>query len=169
MGQWRPIYRFLLHQGDKARLIDDGKRGGDNAWSSMAETIFTIGLVIVPAMAHLLAQKAQDTYGELPPWFQLQLGTDDLPDAFRGCPVHPDQQRASVVAVWHPTEKAWRFGVMRGCPFGIGSVVVTLNRYTTLITAVMRRTLGLLCAAYFDDNLLVDFEHEAQQAKDFLQ
>ena len=24
-GQWRPIYRFLLFQGDKERLIDDGK------------------------------------------------------------------------------------------------------------------------------------------------
>ena len=29
-GQWRPIYRFLLHQGDKERLIDDGRRGGQN-------------------------------------------------------------------------------------------------------------------------------------------
>ena len=30
VGQWRPIYRFLLHQGDKERLIDDRKRGGQN-------------------------------------------------------------------------------------------------------------------------------------------
>ena len=58
---------------------------------------------------------------------------------------------------------------MRGCPFGIGSVVVTFNRYPTLITAVMRRILALFCTAYFDDNLLVDFEHEARQAKLLLQ
>ena len=43
VGQWRPIYRFLLHQGDKERLIDDGKRGGQNVWSSMAETISPLG------------------------------------------------------------------------------------------------------------------------------
>ena len=33
------------------------------------------------------------------------------------------------------------------------------------LTALMRRTLGLLCAAYFDDNATIEFEHEAPQAK----
>ena len=52
--------------------------------------------------------------GGLPPWFHLQIGTDDLPDAFRGCPIKPDQQRAAVVAVWEPCSEAWRFAVMKG-------------------------------------------------------
>ena len=168
IGQWRPIYRFLLHQGEKERLIDDGRRGGQNDWSAMSETIYTIGLDLVPALAHSLAHKTMETYGKLPPWFQLQLGTDDLPDAFRGCPIHPAHQRAAVVAVWDPGEESWKFGVMKGCPFGLGSVVVTFNRYPTLVTAALRRLLGLACAAYFDDNLLVDFEHSAASGKQLL-
>ena len=73
------------------------------------------------------------------------------------------------MTVWHPELKTWRFGVMNRCPFGLGSVVVTFNRYPTLVTAVLRRTLGLLAAAYFDDNLLVDFENTASEAKALLQ
>ena len=138
-------------------MIDDGRRGGQNDWSAMGETIYTIGLDLVPALAHGLSAKAIGTYGRLPPWFQLQLGTDDLPDAFRGCPVHPTQQRAAVITVWDQEDQCWKFGVMKGCPFGLGSVVVTFNRYPTLVTAALRRSLGLACAAYVDDNLLVDF------------
>ena len=74
-----------------------------------------------------------------------------------------------MIAVWDPIEETWKFGVMKGCPFGLGSVVVTFNRYPTLVTAALRRLLGLACAAYFDDNLLVDFEHSACSAKLLLQ
>ena len=84
-------------------------------------------------------------------------------------PIHPAQQRAAVVAVWDQHEADWRFGVMQGCPFGLGSVVVSFNRYPTLITAALRRTLGLMAAAYFDDNLLMEFEHAAAQAKQLLE
>ena len=138
-GRWRPIYRFLVRQADgKTRLIDDGRRGGQNQWSALEETIFTIGIDTVPSIVKLLVDRvrAQHPGPDLPDWFQLQLGTDDLPDAFRGCPIHPDQQRAAVVAVWSPSHGAWRFGVMNGCPYGLGSVVVTFNRYPTLATAI---------------------------------
>ena len=97
--------------------------GGQNSWSAMHETINTIGLDLVPALAHSLVQQSRETYGHLPEWFQLHLGTDDLPDAFRGCPIHPTQQRAAVVAVWDEADNSWKFGVMKGCPFGLGSVV----------------------------------------------
>ena len=58
---------------DKERLSDDSRRGGQNDWSSMAETIYIISLDIVPAMAFILAQRAKAFYGELPAWFHLQL------------------------------------------------------------------------------------------------
>ena len=45
---------------------------------------------------------------------------------------------------------------------------MTFNRYPTLVTAALRRTLGLACAAYFDDNLLVDLEHSATSGKELL-
>ena len=158
-GKWRPIHRFIVRQSDgKARLIDDGKRGGQNQWATLEETIYTIGIDTVPAMIKMLIDKTAKLYDGmgLPEWFHLQLGTDDLPDAFRGCPINPAQQSAAVVAVWSPQKHQWMFGVMKGCPYGLGSVVVTFNRYPTLITACLRRVLGLMAAAYFDDNILLD-------------
>ena len=103
---------------------------------------------------------------QLPEWLHLDIGTEDLPDAFRGCPLLPEHQRAVVVAVWHPREQAWRFGVMLGCPYGLGSVVVTFNRYPTLVVAAQRRVLGLLSGAYFDDILTTDISATSRQAKE---
>ena len=57
---------------------------------------------------------------------------------------------------------------MNGCPFGLGSVVVTFNRYPALVTAMLRRVCGLLAGAYFDDNLFVDVAYSAPMAKDTL-
>ncbi|CAK0868326.1 unnamed protein product, partial [Prorocentrum cordatum] len=171
-GNRRPIHRFLIRLPDgKTSLIDDCKRGGQNQWSALAETIYTIGVDTVPAMVCLLVHRARKHYPDegLPEWFHLRLGTDDLPDAFRGCPIHPSQQNAAVVAVWSPKGHTWMFGVMQGCPYGLESVVVTSIRFPPVITAAMRRMLGLMAAAYFDDNLLVDFECSARDAKGLLQ
>ena len=65
-------------------------------------------------------------------------------------------QPAAVVAVWSPSEADWRFVVMFGCPFGLGSVVNTFNRFPALAVAMSRRILLLPHGAYFDDNLYVD-------------
>ena len=122
-GQWRPIHRFLVRQADgKVRLIDDGRRGQQNQFATLAETIYTIGIDTVPSVAELLvdsvrAAQRQDGSAEasLPEWFRLAMGTDDLPDAFRGCPVLPAHQRAAVVTVWSPTTCAWQICIMREC------------------------------------------------------
>ena len=46
--------------------------------------------------------------------------------------------------------------------------MVTFNRYPALITAMLRRMCGLLAAAYFDDNLLVDIACAAGGSKSML-
>ena len=123
VGRWRPLYRFLVRQGDgKVRPIDDGRRGKQNSFSSLAETIYTISVDVVPAWAACVVRacqqegKAGASPDELPDWLHLDIGTEDLPDAFRGCPLLPEHQPAVVVAIWHPHKAAWRFGVMLGCP-----------------------------------------------------
>ena len=55
---------------------------------------------------------------------------------------------------------------MLGCPYGLGSVVVTFNRYPTLVVAAQRRILGLLSGAYFDDILTMDISATSRQAKE---
>ena len=57
---------------------------------------------------------------------------------------------------------------MKGCPFGLGSVVLTFNRYPALVVAASRRLFGLLRGAYFDDNILVDVAGSAEHASQLL-
>ena len=149
-GQWKVIFRFLI-KGERPRLIDDGRRGAQNRWSSLSETIYTIGVDFVPEAVALMMQLLLQAEGRspdepldvllasLPDWASVFMATADLPDAFRGCPIREDHQRAAVVAVWDLRCGAWRFGVMNGCPYGLGSVVVTFNRYPALVTATCRR------------------------------
>ena len=51
----------------------------------------------------------EEILAALPPWLVFELGTDDLPDAFRGCPVRSGDRRGAVVAIWSPVARAWRF------------------------------------------------------------
>ena len=152
-------------------MIDDGRRGGQNAASAVAETIRCIGADFVPHTAAAVRQQVQQPWQEMGldvDWLEMFIGTDDLPDAFRGCPLAEEDQRASVVAVWSPEAEGWRYVLMHGCPFGLGSVVLTFNRYPALVVAATRRVLCLLHGAYFDDNLLLDFEPSAPAAQGLL-
>ena len=148
-----------------------GAEEKQNSFSSLAETIYTISVDVVPAWAACVVRACQRegragaSPDELPDWLHLDKGAEDLPDAFRGCPLLPEHQPAVVVAIWHPRKAAWRFGVMLGCPYGLGSVVVTFNRYPTLVVAAQRRILGLLTGAYFDDILTMDIAATSRQAK----
>ena len=51
VGGWRPLHRFVIHQADgKMRLIDDGRRGRQNEWAALHETIYTISVDFVPGV-----------------------------------------------------------------------------------------------------------------------
>ena len=45
----------------------------------------------------------------LPPWFSLVASVMDLPDAYGICPVHADHRCFTIVAVFDPQGRAWRF------------------------------------------------------------
>ena len=103
-----------------------------------------------------------------PEWFDPGISLNDLPDAFKGCPVHPADQRACIVAVWSEHSGKWLFAKSYSCLFGIGSVVVSFNRLPALATAVSKR-LGLcMCAAYFDDLITLDSLNFRASARPFL-
>ena len=166
-GRWRPLHRFVAHQADgKKRLIDDGRRGHQNEWAAVRETIYTISVDFVPAIASAVASAAQRTAadGDDLEWADVLLSTADLPDAFRGLPIIPDDQRAAVVAIWHPAQREWMFTIMDGCPFGLGVVVVHFNRYPTLVVAAARRIFAMFVAAYFDDCVQVEPQLFAESA-----
>merc|ERR1712051_388948 len=98
----------------------------------------------------------------------MGFSTDDLPDAFRGCPLREEDRRAAVVAVWSPQAGGWQFVLMHGCPFGLGSLVLSFNRYPALTTAFFRRTLFLVEGSYFDDNVVMDLAPSASHAQQLL-
>ena len=168
-GLWRPLVRFAITQASgKVRGIDDAKRTKHNEHSVMSETIYTIGADWAPETCALVLQALHRHWPELkedpPDWAQLALATVDLPDAYRGCPVCPDQQGASVVAAWDPQEQMWYYMPLHGLAFGLSSAVVSFNRLPTLLAAAARRMHFVLLSAYFDDLPVLDVAAGGQSA-----
>eukprot|EP00435_Cladocopium_sp_Y103_P008552 s4807_g2.t1 len=169
LSGWRPLERFQIVQADnKKRMIDNARRTQHNAHTSLPETIFTVNIDFVAAVAASLCRRLQASpAAQLDvehPWFRMRLGTDDLPDAYRGLPVCPAHQRFSVVAIYLPSQ-GWRFTLLWGLAFGLESAVVAFNRFPQLGIAIARRcTLGLT-AAFFDDELAVEAvtDHDVSQ------
>eukprot|EP00435_Cladocopium_sp_Y103_P048679 s223_g14.t1 len=159
-GMWRPLERFLIVQPDgKERVIDNARRTLHNSSTSMLETIYTVHLDFIPAVLKQLAHRLQvgspaDWSGRFP-WAHFRLGTDDLPDAYRGLPVSEDHLPYSAVAVWVP-QLGWRYTLLWGLAFGLESAVVSFNRLPQLAIAATRRCLYGLVAAYFDDELAIE-------------
>eukprot|EP00435_Cladocopium_sp_Y103_P010988 s1261_g2.t2 len=142
-GLWRPLERFLIVQPDgKERVIDNARharRTLHNSSTSMLETIYTVHLDFIPAVIKQLTNRLQvggpADWSESFPWAHFRLGTDDLPDAYRGLPVREAHLPYSAVAV---------------------SAVVSFNRLPQLAIAATRRCLYGLVAAYFDDELAIE-------------
>ncbi len=181
-GQWRALSRFLVVQGDgKKRVIDNAKDGGQNVLTEMLETIYMHGVDFVPAVVTAIMHyvNAQFLYAttvpeflqalhQLVPWLQLVISTDDLPDAYRGCPVRDSDLGLGVVAVWsaeagrqtdRQTDRpgSWRFVVQYGLGYGYKSAVTNFNRSPALMVAVARRVFAACASHYFDDIQVVDF------------
>ena len=160
VGQWRPLQRFLIVQPDgKERVIDNARKTLHNSSTAMMETIYTVHLDFIPAVIKQLAHRLQVTspgdWSVFHPWAHFRLGTDDLPDAYRGLPVCPEHLPYSAVAVWVP-QQGWRYTILWGLAFGLESAVVSFNRLPQLGIAATRRCLYGLAAAYFDDELAVE-------------
>jgi len=94
-GAWRPLERFIIQQADgKLRVIDNCKRTEHNSHTHMRETIYTITVDFVAAVLQMLIHKLEATHvNDLQEhaWLSPRLGTEDLPDAYRGLPVQTER------------------------------------------------------------------------------
>ena len=167
-GGWKPLERFLIVQScGKQRVIDNGRKTGHNRHTILSETISTTSVDFIASTARMVTQELQSTHpqpcGQIE-WLQLRIGTDDLPDAYRGLPVCEEHLRYSVVAVYIP-DLGWRFTTLWGLAYGLESAVVAFNRFPLLGVAMARRCLLGFAAAYFDDELSVEFrrDHDVTQ------
>ncbi len=87
----------------------------------------------------------------MPCWFNPVMGLDDLPDAYRGCPIRPEDQRGCIVAYWDTGRATWMFAESRAMLFGLVSAVLAFNRLPTLVVATVRRFMAVCAGAFFDD------------------
>ena len=159
-GQWRPLERFLIEQSDgKKRVIDNARRTGHNAHTELAETIWTVSVDCIASFASMVVQRFQLDqlqHGDHLDWLSLRIGTDDLPDAYRGLPVADQHLPFSIVAIYVP-EVGWRFTPLFGLAYGLESAVVHFNRFPLVAIAAARRFCLSFCTSYFDDELSVEF------------
>ncbi len=158
-GNWRPMERFIIQQQDgKKRVIDNCRKTHHNGVTQMEETIHCVSVDFVAATIRSIAQELQvwdPADWACFPWIQPRLGTEDLPDAYRGLPVTDEHLPYSVVGIFDPA-KGWCFTQLWGLAYGLESAVVSFNRVPMLGIAATRRCLGALSASYFDDLLAVE-------------
>ena len=163
-GRWRPMERFLIKQPDgKLRVIDNCHKTLHSMHTAMHETITTVHLDFIAAVGAQLLRVLQvhgapSSEGSFS-WLRCRVGADDLPDAYRGLPVLEDHQRFSIVAVH--TGREWRFTELYGLAYGLESAVLSFNRFPQLGVALARRCCLSVCAAYFDDELSLEFISDA--------
>jgi len=161
-GRWRPLIRFLVTQASgKERAIDNAKKAGHNKWSQFFETIFTISADwVAEAAAELRAEVLTAVEGpeeaNVEDDVELEIATEDLPDAYRGCPVDPQEYGSSVLAVWEPAKRQYTFFILMGLAYGLASAVLSFNRLPVLVVAALRRSFACIAAAYFDDMPVLD-------------
>ena len=163
-GGWRFVPRFLISQSLRDRMIDDAKRGAQNFATIMGDTIYTISLDFMSECLYILTEELMDVIemetgtrpSSLPSWFALGMSLDDLPDAYKGCPIDPDHAKACAVAIWHTELQQWVFAIPRTLVFGLASAVNAFNRLPTLTTAAARRMLAVPAGAFFDDVVVID-------------
>ena len=161
VGRWRCLERFMILQSDgKKRVIDNGRKSGHNSHTEMQETITTVSVDFIATTARMISESlGLDPHSpespETPLWLAMRLGTDDLPDAYRGLPVATEHLPFSTVAIFDPS-CGWRFTILYGLAYGLEAAVVAFNRFPQLGIAIVRRCLMGLAAAYFDDELSVE-------------
>ena len=111
-GGWRAVERFLIIQPDGTqRAIDNARKSGHNHHMTMPETISTVNVDFVAAVARMVDSAFALDRTPPPSWLDLRLSTDDLPEAYRGLPVCDEHLCYSDVAIFVP-HVGWRFTTM---------------------------------------------------------
>jgi len=172
----RPLHRFVIFQGDKARAIDNGKSSGTNDAALLFETVCLPSCEWVAAAAAACLDWARRNPNAPTP--ELLLGTDDVCSAYRRVPC--SQPECTLVCYWSLTGSSVKdpkpgavYRSVFGHPFGLTAAVVNFNRIMEFTTTVASLFLGVLAEHYYDDYMVIEVDHpkakgSAQQALDSL-
>lgn len=162
---WRGCIRFAIWQGSKLRCIDDGKRSLHNLGQEIYEKIHHCSAEFGGTIA---VYAARQVAGPWPEWMQVHMGTDDLNEAYRGCPTSEASARWSIVLVFDVIANAWAGSMMYGYSYGFRSSVNNFNAWPELQVAFSRRALRVPTSHYVDDFPIADFISGGSTAQDSL-
>ena len=153
---WAAVPSFVhVQQSGKKRRIDNAKAGGQNDATAYPER-WHMPSAFTPAIyAKALAKEASDA-GVSWHRFALEMGGEDLPDAYRSLPVRPKHLRYNIIAAREPRSGQWRFLEAYALLFGLSSSVMDFMRWSTFLEAAARRVLALLHTMYVDDGGIGD-------------
>ncbi|CAE8595290.1 unnamed protein product [Polarella glacialis] len=162
---WRGVIRFGIWQGEKFRPIDDGKRSLHNMGQETHEKIHHCPVEFAIMLAVFFAMAVPRPW---PEWLQAELGTDDLADAYRGCPTSDASAPWTVLFVYNTAARKWMCTELWGHSYGFRSSVNNFNAWPELVVGFCRRFLSVLTGHYVDDFPTVDHKGGRGTAQDAL-
>ena len=134
--------RFIIHQGDKARAIDDFSFSSINATVGSSDKIALQG---VDEIAGLIKRLMRSGVGDL-------LGrTYDMEAAYRQLPIRADERGKAIICIFDPESKKPRFFKMATMPFGAIASVHAFLRTAAAINNVCCTLFKIPVTSYFDD------------------
>jgi len=155
LGRWRPLVRFAIWQAlaKKWRCIDNGRSASTNYTLETDERIHTTsvqtGAATIRRLRHHLGRRLSGAY--LP-----RSSTQDMKRAFRQLGVRDRDRCMHIVAIFHPTLRAWVFFELDGLAFGLGAAVLEFNRVPAQLVALARRWLAIPAVNFYDDFRITD-------------
>ena len=165
-GSWRPLPRFVLHQGAKWRAIDDGRASRANSGAGFTAQVHTATVDGIVANVRTFYRRVLQHFGtELPDDLAMEGGVDDETAAFRYRPTRDDDAPFLIVAVFNPVLRRVQFGEMNGHPFGVGAAVLNYNRQPEVVIHTMRTVLGVCAHHFYDDALILGLNVEKGSAQ----
>ena len=154
----RLIPRCVITQSSgKQRVIDNGDTGGQSALSSDANKL-TLCSPLRPAqhirlVMHRWTAEDVDHFFANDAW---ETGQEDLPSAYRYCPMAMQESLGCVVVWYHHEWQTPAYQVYAGLLFGLPLAVTSFNRFSRLLEALARRFCQVLTSLYFDDATITD-------------
>jgi len=85
-----------------------------------------------------------------------ETGQEDLPSAYRYCPMSLQESLDSALFWFHDGWQAPAYQVYSGLLFGLPLAVTSFNRFSRLAEALSRSLCRVLVSLYFDDATITD-------------
>ena len=156
--RWAPCPNFCVI-GSKKRQIVDALRGKHNLHSAQDEAIVLCTPLQPGACAKLLHREmsklGQKTFEE---GHVLESGTEDMPDAYKFCPIQAGDRNTNISAVQHPTSLKWYFIVHYVLIFGYVNSVYAFGCLSRFLDAISVRLLQVMWCMFYDDGSLQDLK-----------